>query len=351
MTPGKNDSMRFCVLELFAGAGGLALGTEMAGFSHTALVEHNPDAAQTLRKNRPSWNVLEEDISVLSFLDLGDVFKLRSGELDLLSGGVPCQSFSHAGRRMGLEDTRGTLFHHFAIFLRKLLPKTFLFENVPGLLTHDGGLTFDIIFSTLSESNYTVQKKILNANNYGVAQKRERLLVLGVRNDLASSVKICFPEPQEYKPVLRDILKDVPESPGASYSEQKRRIFDLVPEGGNWRNIPEDIAREYMKSCWNAEGGRTGILRRLALDKPALTIMTAPAQKQTDRCHPLFSRPLTVRESARCQSFPDSWQFCGSMASQYRQIGNAVPVLLAKSVAGEIRKGLTNGTGGNREKR
>jgi DNA (cytosine-5)-methyltransferase 1 len=327
-------------IELFAGAGGLALGIEKAGFDALALIEFDKDAAATLKTNRPKWNVICDDIANVSPKDLSARFSIPVGALDLLSGGAPCQAFSYAGKRLGLEDTRGTLFYHFAVFLEKLRPKTFLFENVRGLFTHNQGRTYKIMLEIFSQSGYTIQKQILNAWDYGVAQKRERLITIGVRNDLIDKIKIKFPEPHSYKPVLRDVLKNVPQSDGTQYSEYKRKIFELVPPGGYWRDIPEDIAREYMKSCWNMEGGRTGILRRLSLDEPSLAVLTSPSQKQTDRCHPLEARPFNVRENARIQCFPDDWQFVGSVGSQYKQVGNAVPVSLAYDIANEIYKGL-----------
>ncbi|MBR1487037.1 MAG: DNA cytosine methyltransferase [Synergistaceae bacterium] len=329
-------------IELFAGAGGLALGLDKAGFQHKALIEIDKDAADTLKINRPSWNVICDDIANISKLDLCEYFNLAPGELDLLSGGAPCQAFSYAGKRLGFEDARGTLFYHYALFLKKLQPKTFLFENVRGLLTHDKGRTYQTMLKVFSECGYSVQKKILNAWDYGNAQKRERLITIGIREDLLETVKINFPVPHEYKPVLRDILKNVPKSPCTYYSEYKRKIFELVPPGGYWRDIPENIAKEYMKSCWNMAGGRTGILRRMSFDEPSLAVLTSPTQKQTERCHPLEARPFSVRENARIQSFPDDWNFCGSVASQYRQVGNAVPVNLAKDIAIEIKKGLEN---------
>lgn len=331
---------RFTTIELFAGAGGLALGVEKAGFSTLGLIEFNKDAVDTLCANRSDWRVIHDDIANISPLDLEEYFGIKSGELDLLSGGAPCQSFSYAGKRLGLEDARGTLFYHYAVFLRKLQPKMFVFENVRGLLTHDHGQTYQTIYDIFTETGYTVVKDVLNAWNFGVAQKRERLITVGIRNDLADKIHFSFPKPHDYKPVLRDILKDVPESPYTPYSEYKRKIFELVPPGGYWRDVPEDIARQYMKSCWNMSGGRTGILRRLSLDEPSLTVLTSPSQKQTDRCHPLEARPFTIRENARCQSFPDDWVFCGSVGSQYKQVGNAVPVNLAYEVALKIREGL-----------
>ncbi len=327
-------------IELFAGAGGLALGLEQAGFKHIGLVEFDKDASDTLKKNRPEWNVACDDVANISCLDLEEYYHIKKGELDLLSGGAPCQSFSYAGKRLGLEDTRGTLFYHYAIFLNKLQPKMFLFENVRGLLTHDGGKTYKTIRQVFEDAGYTIQYAVLNAWDYGVAQKRERLITIGVRNDLADKISFTFPKKHDYKPVLRDILMDVPESEGTRYSKYKEDIFKLVPPGGYWRDIPEDIAKEYMKSCWNMGGGRTGILRRLSLDEPSLAVLTSPSQKQTDRCHPLEPRPFNVRENARCQSFPDSWEFCGSVASQYRQVGNAVPVNLAYEIGKEIKAAL-----------
>lgn len=330
----------FTAIELFAGAGGLALGIEKAGFNTLALIELDKDAADTLKTNRPGWNVICDDIANISPLELPEYFNLKIGELDMLSGGAPCQAFSYAGKRLGLEDARGTLFYHYAIFLQKLQPKIFLFENVRGLLTHDNKRTYKTIVNVFTESGYTIQKQVLNAWDYGNAQKRERLITIGIRNDLVGKIAIKFPLPHAYRPVLRDVLQNVPKSEGVQYSAYKRDIFNLVPPGGYWRDIPEDIAKKYMKTCWNMDGGRTGILRRMSMDEPSLAVLTSPTQKQTERCHPLESRPFNVRETARIQSFPDEWKFCGNVSSQYKQIGNAVPVNLAFDIAIELRKGL-----------
>lgn len=331
---------KYTTIELFAGAGGLALGIEKAGFDTLGLIEFDRDASDTLKCNRPEWKVINDDIADISCLDLPEYFNLEIGELDLLSGGAPCQSFSYAGKRLGLEDARGTLFYHYAKFLEQLQPKMFLFENVKGLLSHDKGKTYRVITDIFQSCGYSIKYKVLNAWDYGVAQKRERLITIGIRNDLTDKITFDFPSPHKYKPILRDILLDCPKSEGSSYSEYKRKIFELVPPGGYWRDIPEDIAKEYMKSCWYMEGGRTGILRRLSFDEPSLAVLTSPSQKQTDRCHPLEARPFTIRENARCQSFPDDWQFCGSVGSQYKQVGNAVPVNLAYEIALQIRKSL-----------
>lgn len=288
-----NHCRKPTTIELFAGAGGLALGVEEAGFETLGLIEFDKDAADTLKLNRPNWRVIHDDIANISKLDLEEYFSIKKGELDLLSGGAPCQSFSYAGNRLGLEDARGTLFYHYAKFLNKLQPKMFLFENVKGLRSHDKGRTYKTILSIFEQEGYTItenQIRVLNAWDYGVPQKRERLITIGIRNDLVNKIHFEFPQPHDYKPVLKDILLDCPESPGVSYSEYKKSIFELVPPGGYWRDIPEDKAKEYMKSCWDMEGGRTGILRRLSLEEPSLTVLTSPSQKQTDRCHPLGNR-------------------------------------------------------------
>ena len=327
-------------IELFAGAGGLALGVEKAGFNTLGLIEFDKDAADTLKKNRPNWNVINDDIANISCLDLEKYFSIKKGELDLLSGGAPCQAFSYAGKRLGLEDARGTLFYHYALFLEKLQPKMFLFENVRGLLTHDHGKTYSTMLDIFTRAGYTIDKQVLNAWNYGVPQKRERLITIGIRNDLVGKTEYRFPKAHSYKPVLRDVLFDCPDGPGVPYGEKKRKIFELVPAGGYWRDIDPAIAKEYMKSCWDMEGGRTGILRRMSLDEPSLTVLTSPSQKQTERCHPLEARPFTVRENARCQTFPDDWEFCGNVSAQYKQVGNAVPVNLAYDIAKEIANSL-----------
>ena len=332
----------FKSIELFAGAGGLALGLEQAGLNHIGLVEFDKFAAETLRTNRPEWNVICEDIENVAQRDLEKEFNLQKGELDLLSGGAPCQSFSYAGKRLGLEDIRGTMFYHYAAFLHKLQPKMFLFENVKGLLTHDKGKTYQTILSIFEDEGYDTNYKVLNAWDFGVPQKRERLITVGIRKDLSDKISFQFPKPHKYKPLIKDIVLDTnPDTTQcARYSEYKAKIFSLVPPGGYWRDINPEIAKEYMKSCWDMEGGRTGILRRIGLDEPSLTVLTSPGMKQTDRCHPLEVRPFSYRENARIQTFPDSWIFCGKLSDKYRQVGNAVPVNLAKEIGTAIVKSL-----------
>lgn len=331
---GIKPNKDYSVVELFAGAGGLALGLEMAGFHAKGLVELDKHACQTLRKNRPNWNVVEENVIKIAEQGIRNFFDVPIGELDLLSGGYPCQAFSYAGKKMGLSDARGTLFYYYAQILKQLLPKMFLAENVKGLVNHDNGRTLALMIKVFSDIGYTVKWHVLRALDYDVAQKRERIVIIGIRNDLVEkyNLKYYLPKPYGYELTLRDVLKDVPPSDGVKYPESKRKVLDLVPPGGYWRDLPEEVAKEYMGKSYYSGGGRTGMARRLSWDEPSLTLTCSPAQKQTERCHPDETRPLTVREYARIQSFPDSWEFECSTANAYKQIGNAVPVNMAKAV-------------------
>lgn len=326
-------SLNFTSAELFAGGGGLALGMEKAGFRHVLLNEFDHSACETLRVNRPNWNVIEGDVHDIDFSPF-------RGKIDFLSGGFPCQAFSYAGKRLGFEETRGTLFFELARAVKEIQPKVFMGENVRGLFEHDNGRTLQTIKDVIAELGYTlIEPRVLRAIQYDVPQKRERLILIAIRNDIAPLVKFEWPDVCTSVRTLRDAFfagdlfnTDVPDSEGQKYPESKMKVMQLVPEGGDWRNLPEDMAREYMKGSYNLGGGKTGMARRLAMDEPSLTLTCAPAQKQTERCHPIETRPLTVREYARIQTFPDDWQFCGNLTAQYKQIGNAVPVNLAWAV-------------------
>lgn len=322
----------FSSIELFAGAGGLAIGLEQVGFNAIALNDFDKHACNTLRKNRPAWNVIEGDIMKVDFKPFKGV--------DFLSGGFPCQAFSYAGNQMGFEDTRGTMFFEFARALKETQPKVFLGENVRGLLEHDDGRTLAVIKSVILDLGYTlIEPKVLKAIFYKVPQKRERLMFVGIRNDLVKYATFNWPSPYNRVLVMRDALKagalypnDVADSPGQKYPKRKEEILKLVPQGGYWRDLPDKLQREYMQGSYFLGGGKTGMARRLAWDAPSLTLTCSPAQKQTERCHPEESRPLTVREYARIQTFPDDWIFSGTVTSQYKQIGNAVPVNLAAAI-------------------
>lgn len=321
----------YTTLELFAGAGGTALGLANAGFFHLMLNEFDADACRSLRANRPQWNVVEEDVHDLSF----EPYK---GRVDLLQGGVPCQTFSYAGNRKGFGDPRGTLFFEFARAVGQSHPRFVVMENVKGLLTHDHGRTVATMLSTLMDLGYDVSLRVLHAQFLDVAQKRERLFILGRRSDLG--LPMYWPRQDGRLMTLWDAIGDCPESDGASYPESKRRVLEQVPPGGCWRDLPVDEQRRYLGASYASSGGKTGMARRLSWSEPSLTLTCSPVQKQTERCHPEHTRPLTVREYARIQSFPDEWEFHGGLPSRYRQIGNAVPVNMAYHVGRAVAVSL-----------
>lgn len=322
-------------IELFAGAGGLALGLEEAGLHHVMLNEFDHTACDTLRNNRPNWNVIEGDIHTIDFSQY-------QGKVDVVTGGFPCQAFSYAGKKLGFEDARGTLFFEWARAVKEIQPKICIGENVRGLLSHENGKTIKGMIDVLTELGYKVLiPQVLKAIYYKVPQKRERMILVGIRKDI--STEFYYPKPSRHIFTTKDALKkgslydcDVPESEGEKYPEKKRKVLDLVPPGGYWRDLPVDIQKEYMKGSFYLGGGKTGMACRISWDEPCLTLTCAPAQKQTERCHPDETRPFTVREYARIQTFPDSWKFAGSMTQQYKQIGNAVPVNLAKEIGYSI---------------
>jgi len=331
--------LKYNVVELFAGAGGLALGLEQAGFNAKGLVEIDKWAVETLKYNRPNWNIINKDITYITDNKGIKNYLNTNEEIDLLSGGYPCQSFSYAGNRLGIEDTRGTLFYNYAEILQELKPKMFLAENVKGLTTHDKGKTIQTMINIFEDVGYDITYKVLNSLDYGVAQKRHRVFIIGIRKDIKYK-DFEFPKPYKKHLTLKDILKDVPDSLCGKYNESKKEVLKYVSPGGCWRDLPDDIAKEYMKTTYYMGGGRTGIARRLSWNEPGLTVLCSPSQKQTERCHPDELRPFSIRENARIQSFPDNWIFKGSLSTQYKQIGNAVPVNLAKEVGLSIKEYL-----------
>ena len=312
-------------IDLFAGAGGTALGFSNAGINHVLLNEFDKNAAQALKDNSDAhglnWVVDDRDVHDVEFSPY---------QAEIMQAGFPCQAFSYAGKSKGFEDTRGTLFFEFARAIHVVQPKIAIGENVRGLERHDGGRTLKTMLAALDDLGYRVNYKILRAQYLDVPQKRERLIIFAVRKDL--DCPILFPKERDYFISLKQALEGCPDSEGQEYPEKKRKVMERVPEGGCWRDLPDDVAREYMGGSYHLSGGRTGMARRLSWDQPSLTLTCAPAQKQTERCHPSETRPLKVREYARIQTFPDDWSFSGSLANQYKQIGNAVPVNLGYHV-------------------
>jgi len=315
------------VTEIFAGCGGLALGFEQAGFDTKLLVEYDKDCCDTLKINRPKWNIIHDDIKNISFKKI---------KTDVLTGGIPCQSFSVAGKRLGFNDTRGTLFFEYARAIKEINPKIFILENVAGLENHDNRKTLTTILNITEDLGYNVQYKILNALNYNIAQKRKRIFIVGTKPNLTFK----YPTPNKKIKTIRDVLKNTKNPEYTPYSEKRKHILNMVPPGGSWVDLPDAIAKEFMGKSYNSTGGRRGMARRLSWDEPCLTLTTSPSQKFTERCHPDETRPLTIGEYAKIQNFPNSWKFCGSLSSKYKQIGNAVPVNLAKKIGQQTIKSL-----------
>lgn len=376
----NEQQRRFKVLSLFSGGMGSDLGLEQTHrFEVLACVERVPAFCETIRHNRdlghtsnPLLRVYEADISQLDPHEVMEDLGLEKGELDLIVGGPPCQSFSTAGRRGTTQDPRGTLLWEFLRFIDCLSPKMFLMENVRGLMSaalrhrpikdrpEKGGRPLDpdeepgsvvrLFLEDLSDE-YRIDCFLVNSVNYGTPQIRERAVFIGNRfNRLVE-----FPAPthvapgvgqlslfgtdKEPKPfrTLGKALEGLEEDDPVvlDFSPRKKRYLAMVPPGGNWRSLPEEIAEESMGRAYHAKGGRSGWWRRLSFDLPSPTIVTMPNHASTALCHPTEVRALTLRECARLQDFPDEWEFCGTTAEQYRQVGNAVPVRLGK-VCGEL---------------
>ncbi len=326
-------------IELCSGGGGLSRGLIDSGdknnfFSPLLLSDNDKICCETLKRNHPNVNVQCISMSDEKFQESLETYK----RVDLLAAGIPCQSYSFAGKKEGLNDERGSLIHDYAKILKILKPKVFLIENVKGMLSHNNGETFAEILQILNKNDkYNITYSVLNANDYNVAQKRERLFIVGVRRSFSDKEWIP-PKKFSNKPVLKDVIGDIIDetNDGYTYSKKKKEIMEQVPEGGCWVDLPPSLQKEYLGKSYNSGGGKRGIAKRLSMNSPCLTLTCSPSQKQTERCHPIHTRPLNIKEYARIQSFPDEYIFCGSIASRYKQIGNAVPVNLAKEVGKSI---------------
>ena len=376
------------VISLFSGGMGLDLGLESTGrFQTIACVENDSAACDTIRHNRTngrlrkSLKVYEGDISELDPLDVLNDLGIEPGEIDVVSGGPPCQSFSTAGKRGTVQDVRGTMLWQFLRFVDVMQPKFFLMENVRGLLSaalqhrpiadrpnkggpplkekeKPGSVVEQFVkdLRSIDGAEYHMDVFEVNSVNYGAPQIRERVLFIGNR----FNEQIDFPNPTHGKQkeapseqktlfdcednesdflpweTLGDAIKGIQEeSPELlDFSPRKKKFLTLVPPGGNWRCLPVELQKESMKKAWFAKGGRSGWWRRLSYDFPCPTLMTMPNHASTSLCHPEFVRVLSLKEYAAVQEFPEEWEFCGTTAEKYRQVGNAVPVRLGK-VAGE----------------
>jgi DNA (cytosine-5)-methyltransferase 1 len=300
---------------------------------------------------------------------------LKREEVFLVNGGPPCQPFSTAGKRLSIGDPRGSLFKDFVRFIEEVKPPYFLMENVRGILSasikhrpldrrgskaapldpdEQPGSALKVILAEFKSIGYTVNFKLVNSAQYGVPQVRERVIFLGSRD----GQRVTFPYPTHAKGGAGDLEPYVTMGQGLEglvdpypqyqrYSEARAKIFDMVPPGGNWRSLPKELQPEALGGAFTSTGGRVGFYRRLSLERPSPTIITAMTQKASGMCHPAETRPLSVVECKRLQQFPDDWQFCGSVAEQYRQIGNAVPVGLGKAIGMAIMDAY-HGTHGTR---
>ena len=387
----------------FSGAMGLDLGLEGVGrlikedfgkvnarFNIIACIEKKEAFQQTIRKNVEKNRTTNRDAQIFgNIVDIKDPSKILSDfgipELDLLVGGPPCQSYSTVGRRGTIQDPRGSIMWEFIRFIKALRPKVFLMENVRGLMSsaihhrplkergkdhpplsenEKPGSVYRLLLSDFELLGYHVDVYEVNAVNYGAPQLRERVLFIGNRyNEI-----IDFPKPKyaqinpsinrhalsslrgALKPfqTLRDAIGNLKEETPEvlDFSPRKLKYLSMIPEGGNWRSLPEEIQKESMGRAWYAKGGRSGWWRRLSWDLPSPCILTMPNHASTALCHPVETRALSLRECARIQEFSDDWEFLGKTTEKYTQVGNAVPLRLGE-VAGKtigdfllMKKGL-----------
>ncbi|MFR2180288.1 DNA cytosine methyltransferase [Blautia sp. Sow4_E7] len=342
------------VISLFSGAMGLDIGLAKAGLNVVIGQDFDASCVKTMRAN--GHNVLEGDIREIEPQQLLSLTGLHIGEPFLICGGPPCQPFSTAGKRLGINDPRGSLFMDFIRMIDYIRPRFFVMENVKGIMSaplkhvplaerdekdpeQRLGTVLDVILSEFNKLGYKTVYGVLDAVNYGVPQFRERFVLIGSRDneDIFLPIPTHFQmhQNQEYqwqsvRSVIEDLEFDSDEC--ATLSDERLKFLKMVPQGGNWRDLPEDIIPIAMGGAYTSGGGKVGFYRRLSYDQPSPTVVTSPVQKATMMCHPTQNRPLSVKEYARIQQFPDNWIFTGTTAAKYRQIGNAVPVGLAEAI-------------------
>ena len=342
------------VISLFSGAMGLDIGLEKAGLNVLIGQDFDESCVKTMQVN--GHNVLGGDIREIDPRKLLELTGRSVGEPFLICGGPPCQPFSTAGKRLGINDPRGSLFMDFIRMIDYIRPRFFVMENVKGIMSaplkhvplserdeNDPdqrlGTVLDVILSEFDKLGYKTVYGVLDAVNYGVPQFRERFVLIGSRDNES----IFLPIPTHFQmhqdktyqwKTVRDAIADLEFDKGecATLSEERLKFLKMVPEGGNWRDLPKDIIPIAMGGAYKSGGGKVGFYRRLSYDQPSPTVVTSPVQKATMMCHPTQDRPLSIKEYARIQQFPDDWIFTGTTAAKYRQIGNAVPVGLAEAI-------------------
>lgn len=343
-------------ISLFSGAMGLDLGLMQAGIDIQIGQDFDSSCIQTMHAN--GHKSIAGDIRNISADFILEHVGMTVGEPFLVCGGPPCQPFSTAGKRLGINDPRGSLFKEFVRMIDEIRPRFFVMENVKGLMSsalkdENGNNTntkvLDIILDEFRKLNYKTVYGVLDAVNYGVPQFRERFVMIGSRDN----EDIFLPAPTHFRihqnPAYRwvtlgDVIKDLEDVNGecATFSNSRLQFLKMVPEGGNWKDLPADILQDAMGGAYSSGGGKVGFYRRLSYSQPSPTVVTSPVQKATMMCHPTQDRPLSVAEYARIQQFPDDWKFIGTTVNKYRQIGNAVPVGLARAI-GQTLVAVANG--------
>ncbi len=339
------------VIDLFCGCGGLSYGFIEEGFDVLLGIDNWKDAISTFENTHKNAKGIVVDLFKETPNEISKQTSIK--DIDVIIGGPPCQGFSIAGKRI-IDDERNQLYKSFVSFVKYHQPKVFLMENVPNIVSMGKGVVKDSIIEDFVKLGYTVVYKVLLASDYGVPQNRRRAFFVGTKNNK----EFIFPEPTTKNPIsAKDAISDLSEKslidgtkyetePKSEYqklirekskgiynheitlhSEQTTSIISLVPDGGNYKNLPEELRKtRNVNIAWT----------RLNSEKPSFTIDTG----HRHHFHYKYNRVPTVRESARIQSFPDTFIFLGSKTSQYKQVGNAVPPILAKVLAKEIKKYL-----------
>lgn len=341
-------------IDLFAGAGGLSIGLEQAGFKLIAATDWDHWSCETLRENHPNIIVKEGDISEIKLEDFSNEIGIT--EIDLIVGGPPCQGFSQLGKKEK-NDPRNQLWRQYMRFVAHFSPKMFLMENVPQLLSSD---EFTQIKEAAENLGYTVAAKVLHAVDYGVPQKRKRAIIIGSKIGNPEHPVETHVDPIKVSllnqnfPVwktVRDAIADLPKVPngenwhvGRNPTKLSLERYKAVPEGGNRFDLPTKL----MPDCWKKKKtGSTDVFGRLEWDKPALTIRTEFFKPEKGRyLHPQEHRPITVREAARIQTFPDNYVIKGSHVQAAKQVGNAVPVELARNIGLKLLESFKSSTDG-----
>jgi DNA (cytosine-5)-methyltransferase 1 len=357
----------YSVVSLFSGAMGLDLGLEQAGLQIAVSQDNDKWCVETIRKN--GHVAVEGDIRTLIANDQDCDFLLQPaglGKEDVFAvvGGPPCQSFSTAGKRMGVDDARGMLYHQFLHVVETLSPRFFVMENVKGMAStpsiagdKNSPPVLAVILEHFKQLGYHTVHGVLDAVHYGTPQFRERLVIVGSRDKEA----IFLPAPTHFHmhqhPAMRwrtlfDAIGDLQDNcgPHANFSPKIAKHLSLVPEGGNWKSLPPHVVEEAMGGAYLSGGGKVGFYRRLSFAEPSPTLVTSPVQKATLLCHPRATRALSVSEYARIQGFPDEWRFEGKATDAYRQIGNAVPIPLGHAI-GQMLLSVAQGNSEIRVKR